>query len=152
MAALLEQLNSDLTEAQKVRNTNKVSTLRFLLSQVHNAKIAKGAELSDQEVESEIVKEAKRHRESIIAYTGANRTDLVEKEQAELGILEAYLPTPLTDAELRNFVKEAIVAVNATGPADMGRVVKAVLSSAGSKADGGKVAQIAQEELAGAAK
>lgn len=149
MAALLEQLNTHLTEAQKARDVNKVSTLRFLLSQVHNAKIAKGSELSDQEVEAEIIKEAKRHRESIIAYEAAARTDLVEKEKAELAILETYLPAPLTDEEIRNFVKEAIVAVGAAGIADMGRVVKAVVSSAGPKADGAKVAEIARQELSG---
>src|SRR5436190_1530791 len=98
MAALLEQLNSDLIEAQKARDTNKVNTLRFLLSQVHNVKIAKGSELNDQEVEGEIVKDVKRHRESIIAYEGGNRADLAEKEKTELTVLEKYLPEPLTDA------------------------------------------------------
>ncbi len=72
MSALLEKLNADLVEAQKAQEGVRVSTLRFLLSQIHNAKIAKGSDLSDQEVEGEIMKEAKRHRESIIAYEGAN--------------------------------------------------------------------------------
>lgn len=147
MAALLAQLNSDLVEAQKARDLNKVNTLRFVMSQIHNAKIAKGSELTDGEVEGEIMKEAKRHRESIIAYEGGNRADLVEKEKAELTVLETYLPTPLTDEEITNFVKEAIAAVSATGPADLGRVVKAVISSAGPKADGGKVAEIARQLL-----
>ncbi len=149
MAALLAQLNNDLIDAQKSQDVTKVSTLRFLLSQIHNAKIAKGDELNDQEVEAEILKEAKRHRESIIAYEGGNRTDLAQKEKAELSILEGYLPEPLTDEEITNFVKEAIAAVGASGPADLGRVVKAVISSAGPKADGAKVAAIAQGLLGG---
>lgn len=149
MSALLEKLNADLVEAQKAQDMTRVSTLRFLLSQIHNVKIAKGSELNDQEVETEIMKEAKRHRESIIAYEGAKREDLEAKEKSELAVLAAYLPEPLTDEEITNFVKEAIVAVGATGPADMGRVIKAVMSSAGPKADGGKVAQITQQVLAG---
>lgn len=151
MAALLEQLNSNLLDAQKSRDAIKVGTLRFLLSQIHNVKIAKGSELSDQEVEMEIVKEVKRHRESIIAYEGGNRADLAEKEKAELAVLEKYLPEPLTDAEITNFVKEAIVAVGAKGIADVGRVIKAVISSAGAKADSAKVAETAKQILGGSA-
>src|SRR3989344_564592 len=149
MAALLSKLENDLIEAQKAKDLTRVSTLRFVLSQIHNAKIAKGSELDDQEVEAEIMKEAKRHRESIIAYEAGNRADLEEKEKAELAVLEGYLPTPLTDEEIENFVKEAIGAVGASGPVDMGRVVKAVMSSAGPKADGAKVAAIAQRLLGG---
>jgi len=150
MAALLSKLENDLIEAQKARDLTRVSTLRFVLSQVHNAKIAKGSELNDQEVEAEIMKEAKRHRESIIAYEAGNRPDLEEKEKAELSVLEGYLPDPLTDEEIENFVKEAIGAVAASGTADIGRVIKAVMSSAGPKADGAKVAAIAQRLLGGA--
>ena len=149
MSALLEKLNADLIEAQKAQDVTRVSTLRFLLSQIHNAKITKGSELNDQEVELEAMKEAKRHRESIIAYEAGNRPDLVEKEKSELTVLESYLPEPLTDEEITNFVKEAIAAVGASGPADMGKVIKAVMSSAGPKADGGKVAEITRQGLAG---
>lgn len=150
MAALLSRLNEELVEAQKSRNDVKVATLRFLLSQIHNAKIAKGGELSDQEVEIEIIREAKRHGESIKAYEAGNRPDLVEKEKAELMVLQNYAPSPLTDEELTNFVKEAIVAINAQGIEDMGRVVKAVISSAGPKADGAKVAELARQLLTAA--
>ncbi len=147
MSALFSKLSSDLTEAQKTRDVARVSTLRFLIAGIHNAKIAKGADLTDQEVEVEIFKEAKRHRESIAAYQTGNRPDLVKKEQEELEVLEAYLPKPLTDEELANFVSEAIVALGAKGIADLGRVVKAVVSSAGPKADGAKVAEIARLKL-----
>ncbi len=151
MSALLEKLNTDLIEALKARDVARVSTLRFALSQIHNAKIAKGSELNDQEVEAELLKEAKRHRESIIAYSAGSREDLVTKEKSELGVLETYLPEPLTDEEITNFVKEAIEAVGATSPADMGKVIKAVMSSAGPKADGGRVAEITRQILGGTA-
>src|SRR3989338_11694356 len=119
MSALLEKLNADLVEAQKAQDVTRVSTLRFLLSQIHNAKITKGSELNDQEVELEAMKEAKRHRESIIAYEAGKRPDLEEKEKAELSVLEGYLPDPFTDVEIENFVKEAIGAVAASGTADI---------------------------------
>lgn len=150
MAALLNKLNNDVVEAQKARDVERLSTLRFLLSNIHNAKIAKGSELTDSEIEAEIMKDAKRHRESILAYETGGRQELVVKEKAELAVLETYLPEPLSDEELSNFVQEAIVAVSATTIADMSRVVKAVLSSAGPKADGVKVAELARQKLSGA--
>ncbi len=147
MSALLAKINSDLVGAQKARDLTKVSTLRFLIAGIHNAKIAKGGELTDQEVESEIFKEAKRHRESILAYETGSRPDLVGKEKEELAILDTYLPEPLSDEELSNFVQEAIVAVGAHGMEDLGKVIKAVVLSAGSKADGARVAEIARLKL-----
>lgn len=147
--ALLDKLSMDLTEAQKAQDAIKVATLRFLISSIHNAKIAKGRDLTDQEVEGEIAREAKRHGESIMAYETGNRDDLVSKEKAELAIIQGYLPEPLSELEIENFVDEAIAAIGAKNPADLGRIVKAVISSAGPKADGAKVAEIARRKLGG---
>lgn len=145
--ALLEKLASDLVDAQKARDSIKVATLRYLISSINNAKIAKGRDLSDQEVEQEIANEGKRHTESILAYETAGRDDLVSQEKNELTIIQSYLPEPLTDSELENFVREAISALGAKSIADMGKVVKSVMSSAGPKAEGSKVAEIAKRLL-----
>lgn len=149
MAVLLEQINQDLTEAQKQKDALKVSALRFLIAGIHNAKIAKGDELTDDEVLVEIGKEAKRHKESIDAFEKGNRADLVQKEKAELEILQKYLPQPLTDTEVEKMVDEAIAAVSASTPADFGRVMSTVLSSARARADGAKVAEIVKRKLGG---
>lgn len=147
MPVLLEELNQDLTSALKGKDEAAVSALRFLISGLHNAKIAKGQDLSDEEILSEIGKEAKRHKESIAAFEAGGRKDLVEKETVELVILQKYLPQPLTDEELEKMVGEAIAAVGAAGPADFGRVMSTVLSSARTRADGSKVAEIVKRKL-----
>lgn len=147
LPALLEKLTQDLVDGQKARDSIRVATLRFLISGINNAKIAKGRDLNDQEVEQEIAKEAKRHTESILAYETAGRDDLVTKEKKELEIIQSYLPEPLSDGEIENYVKEAIAALGAKSIADMGNVIKSVMSSAGPKADGAKVAQIAKRIL-----
>ncbi len=148
MPVLLEQLNQDLTSALKAKDEVAVSALRFLIAGLHNAKIAKLADLTDEEILVEIGKEAKRHKESIEAYDKGGRRDLVEKEMAELAILQKYLPQPLTDEELEKMVDEAIAAVGASGPEDLGKVMSTVLSSARARADGGKVAEIVKRKLA----
>lgn len=148
MAVLLARLNQDLAAAVKNRDEVTVSTLRFLLSGIHNLKIEKGADLTDEEVTDEIKKNAKKHKESIEAFRAAGRTDLVEKETAELAILTKYLPEPFSDEELGRMVDEAISALGAKEAKDIGRVVGAVMSSAGARADGARVAQIARLKLA----
>ncbi len=147
MPILLAQVNQELTEAQKQKDELKVSALRFLIAGLHNAKIAKGDELTDDEVLVEIGKEAKRHKESIEAFEKGNRDDLVQKEKAELEILQKYLPQPLTDEEMETMVEEAIAAVSATSAADFGKVMSTVLSSARTRADGAKVAEIVKRKL-----
>ncbi len=147
MAVLLEELNQDLTTALKAGDGLAVSALRFLMAGLHNAKIAKGSDLTDEEVLAEIGKEAKRHKESIEAFDKGGRKDLVEKEMAELSILQKYLPQPLSEVELEKMVAEAIAAVGASSPADLGRVIPTVLSSARARADGGKVAEIVKRKL-----
>lgn len=147
MPVLFEQLNQDLASALKAKDEVAVSALRFLIAGLHNAKIAKRDELTDEEVLLEIGKAAKRHNESIEAFEAGGRKDLVEKEMAELAILQKYLPQPLTDEELEKMVGEAIAAVGASSPADFGRVMSTVLSSARTRADGAKVAEIVKKKL-----
>ena len=149
MAALLDKISQDLNTALKSHEETAVSALRMTLSDVKNAQIAKGAELTDDEVLSEINKDAKKHKESIEAYKSAGRADLVQKEEAELEVLLRYLPQALSDEELANIVDEAISALGVNSIADMGRVVKAVMSSAGTRADGAKVAAIVRDKLSG---
>ncbi len=146
---LFKQISADLNEALKAKEEVKVSTLRFLISNLNNAKIAKGDDLTDDEVVNEIRKDAKRHKESISAFETGNRAELAEKEKAELSILIKYLPAQITEAELENMVTEAINVVGAKSLADLGKVIKAVMTSAGNRADGGVVAQIVRSKLAG---
>lgn len=145
---LSAQLNQDLVSAQKSRDEIAVSTIRMVISSINNAKIAKGGDLSEDEVLSEIAKDVKRHKESIEAYKSAGRDDLVGREVLELEVLQGYLPQQLSDEDLSKIVDEAITAVSASGIADMGKVIKAVMTSVGARADGAKVAGIVKSKLA----
>jgi len=145
--SLIDKINSDLNTALKRRDEATVSTLRFLLSNLHNAKIAKGAELTDDEAIGEISKDVKRHKESIEAYEKAERAELVAKEKKELEILMQYLPTQLSEAQISQVVDKVIVQINPAGLADMGKVMAGVMAEVKGQADGAEVSRIVKEKL-----
>ena len=146
--SITDRLSSDLSFAQKSKDETVVSTLRLIFANIKNAQIAKGHDLSEEEIIEEIVKDAKRHHESIEAFAKAGRDDLVKKEKAELSVLKKYLPEELSESELENMVAEAIKAVGANSISDLGTVIKSVMTSARARAQGAKVAQIAKRLLA----
>ncbi|OGD83244.1 hypothetical protein A2165_00745 [Candidatus Curtissbacteria bacterium RBG_13_40_7] len=145
--SLLAKLETDLNVALKKRDDACVSTLRFLLSNIHNAKIAKGEELSDDEIIGEISKDVKRHKESIEAYKNAGRSELVAKETRELEILTKYLPAQMEKAQITKIVDEVIAEVNPSGIADMGKVMALVMTRVKEQADGLVVAGIVKGKL-----
>ncbi len=155
MAELLDKITADLNQALKDRDEVKVSTLRFLIAALKNAQIEKGGELTDEEVVSQIGKDAKRHKESITAYKGASRDELASKEEAELVILESYLPAAVGVVEIEKVVAEVISGTGASGPADMGKVMSGVmakLKESGGMVDGGEVSEIVKAKLGGTSK
>jgi len=152
MAALIDRLNEDLKSALKARDETAVSTLRFLIAKIHNAKIAKGEELSDEEVIFEIGKEAKRHRESIDAFEKGGRAELVEREKAELEIILRYLPKQISKEEIEKVVARVILEVRAAGSGDIGKVIGQVMTQLKGQADGALVSGIVKKKLAGSNK
>lgn len=144
---LLDQLQADLKNAQLSRDEVKVSTLRLLLSEIHNARIQKGVEVSDQDIVLVIRREAKKRKEAVIGFRSGNREELALKEEAELKILEGYLPAGLTNEELTKIVLDTINEMGASTLADMGKVIGAVMGKAGGRADGGTVSALVKERL-----
>ena len=106
-----------------------------------------GYEATEEDVLAVIQKEAKQHRDSIEQFRTANRPELVEKEEKELEILNKYLPQQMNEEEIRKLVNEAIAKTNASTPADMGKVMGALMPQTKGKADGGVVSRILREEL-----
>jgi len=133
----------------KAKDGTKVSVLRFLMAAIKNREIELKDSLDDEQVLQEIVSSAKKRRESIEAFRDAGREDLAVKEEAELAILEEYLPEQLSAEEVRKVVQEAILSVGASSPADMGKIMKEVMPKVRGKADGKMVNQIVQESLSG---
>lgn len=148
--SLKATLHDDLTAAIRERDTVRSSTLRMVLTAVSNAEVAgkEAKELTDAEVLAVIVKEAKKRREAADAYTGAGRTELAEKENAELACLEGYLPKQLSDEEIDQVVADAVVATGAEGMKDMGKVMGIVKPKIGEQAEGGRIAAAVKKALA----
>lgn len=142
-----DKIKADLREAQLSRDEIRVSTLRLLLSEINNTKIAKGQALDDAEVTSVVQKEAKKRRESIEAYRGAGRTEAADKEQKELLILQGYLPSQLSNEELTKVVEDSITEVGARSISDMGKVMGVVMSKVGQSAEGSQVSTLVREKL-----
>lgn len=138
--SLAEQIEKDVIVAMKAKDAVKVSTLRMLKSALGNYLIqVKKDKADDAEVLGIITKQAKQRRESVESFEKAGRKDLADKEKVELVILEAYLPKQLTDDELRAAVRSAIATSGATGPADMGKLMKVLMPTIQGKADGKRV-------------
>ena len=143
------QLHSDLTAAMKDRDQLRSGTLRMALTAITNEEVAgkSSRELSDADVITVLTKEAKKRREAATAYDEANRPDLADKERAELGVLETYLPSQLDDAELSAIVATAVAESGAAGPQGMGAVMKLVQLKVAGRADGGRIAAEVKRQL-----
>jgi uncharacterized protein YqeY len=146
---LLERLQEDLKNSMKAKDGTRVSVLRFLLAAVKNREIANKGPLEDEQVLQEITSSAKRRRESIDAFREAGRQDLVEKEEAELAILNDYLPERMSEEDLRSLIQEVITATGASSMGDLGAVMKQVMPRISGQADGKLVNQIVREILSG---
>ena len=150
MGELKDLLRADLTTAMKARDELRTATLRMLLTAVKNEEVAGKAarELDDAEVVAVLAREAKKRREAADAFADGNRPDRAERERAEGEVIAEYLPTQLTDDELRDLVAAAVTETGASGPAAMGQVMKAVVPRTAGRADGGRVAAEVRRQLA----
>lgn len=147
---LKETVQSDLHAAMRDRDHVRAGTLRMVLTAITNEEVAgkQARELSDDEVLKVLAKEAKKRKEAATAYTDAGRPELAERENAELTVLESYLPAQLDDAELERLVAQAIDETGATGMPQMGLVMKAAQALVAGRADGGRVAAAVKSALA----
>ncbi len=145
---LKEQLNADLRDAMRSGETTRRDTLRMLLSAVHNAEIQNRKDLDDAGITAVITREVKQRRESIAEFRKANRTDLVESEEAELAVLSAYLPPQMSREEIVEAAQRVIQQVGASGPADKGKVMPVIMAELRGKADGSEINAVVTEQLA----
>ncbi len=151
MTDLKARLRSDLTAAMKGRDELSTATLRMLLTAVTNEEVAgkSARELSDDEVEKVIHREAKKRREAAEAFGDAGRTEQAQRELAEEMVLARYLPEQLGDAELAVLVADAIGDIGATEQRQMGLVMKALTPRIAGRADGKRVSEEVRRQLAG---
>jgi uncharacterized protein YqeY len=146
-ANLKQRLTDDIKLAMKSGDTVKRSILRLLMSSVKNAEIAKQADLDDSDILGIIAKEVRQHQESIESFKQGNRQDLVAKEEAEMAILQGYLPQQMTREEIVEAARQVIGEVGAQGPGDKGKVMKDLMPKLKGRADGKEINNIVTELL-----
>ena len=143
---MLHKIEMDLKDALKTQDKAKAGVLRILISKCKNKSIATGKPLEDSEVMKVLQTAAKQHKESIKLYKQGQRSDLVDQETTELNIVEAYLPSMMTEDEIKSIVTSVIEQTGASSIADFGKVMPQVMKKGAGKIDGG-VAQNLLKEL-----
>lgn len=145
---LLQKIETDLTEATKNRDEIIVSVLRMLKSSIKNQEIEKKRQLEGAEILNILEKQAKQRQDSIEQYTNGNRTDLAQKEEIELKIINKYLPKKISQEETEKLVEMTIKSLKATSMKDMGQVIKEVMSKANGQVEGKVVSELVRAKLA----
>jgi uncharacterized protein YqeY len=149
MATLKERLDADLKDAMRSKNELTTSVIRMLKSAIKYKEVEPGASaLDDAGIEKVIAGLIKQRRDSVDQYKAGGRDDLAQKEEAEIAILQNYLPKQLTADELRAEVAAAIAAVGAKSPKDMGAVMKAVQPKVQGRAEGRAISEEVKAQLA----
>ena len=141
------RLNEDMKQAMREKDVLKRDVIRYLRSEIRNQEIRDQKDLDDPGVIQVLSRQAQQRRDSIEAYGDAGRQDLVDKEQAELSVIMAYLPQQMTTEEITDLVQQVVAEVGASGPADMGKVMGAIMPQVRGKAEGREVNAIVQQTL-----
>ena len=147
MTSLYERLDQALKEAIKQHQPVAASTLRMLKSAVRYREIDLRRSLTAEELQATVATQVKQRREAIGEYTKASRPDLAKKEEEELSVLLSFLPPQLSSAEVEAAVSRIIQELGASGPKDLGKVMKAAMADLAGRADGKQVQEIARQHL-----
>ncbi len=147
--SLKDQITDDMKNAMRARDSERLGTIRLLLSACKQKEVDERIVLDDAAVIAIVDKLIKQRKDSVTAFTQANRMDLADKESAEIKVLEAYLPQRLSAEEVTSAVQAIVVKLGATGPGDMGKVMGAVKAQLAGKADMGQVSAAVKAALAG---
>ncbi len=146
--SLKDKIIGDLTTAMKSKDANRLSVLRMVKANIMNRQIEKGADLTDEEITKALQSFVKQRKDSINQYEKAGRTELAEKEQTELIVLEEYLPQAASKEEIEQAVTDAISETGASSIKEMGAVMKAAQAKlAGKAADGRLVSETVKAKL-----
>ncbi len=146
--SLKDKISDDLKQALKEGDDVRKRTLRVLIAAVHNAEIEKGEALDDSGTLAVIARQAKQRRESAEEFRKGNRKDLVEREEAEAAVLQAYLPAAMSREEIAAAARKVIAEAGAQGPRDVGKVMPALVKQLAGRAEGSEISAVVRELLA----
>lgn len=144
---LREQIDDDVKTAMKAGEKDRLSALRMLTAALKNKQIDKRRPLTEEEVVEIVRSLIKQRRDSVEQFARGGRQDLVDKETAEIAVLEVYLPRQLSPEELEAMVREAVSQTGAQGPKDMGKVMKALAPMTAGRADGRLMSEMVKKAL-----
>ena len=147
--SLKDQITEDMKNAMRARDSERLGAIRLLLAAAKQKDVDERVVLDDIAVVAIVDKLIKQRKDSIAAFTQANRMDLADKEAAEVKVLEVYLPQRLSADEVSAAVQAIVAKLGASGPADMGKVMGAVKAQLAGKADMGEVSKAVKAALAG---
>ena len=145
--SLLERLNSDIKQAMKNKEKDKLSVIRMIKASIQNEALKTGKEISEEEELTVLSREVKQRKDSLHEFDKAGREDLVEKIRTELQYVELYMPKQLSEEEVSEIVKQAISETGASSKAEMGKVMSLVMPKVKGKADGSLVNKLVQQHL-----
>lgn len=146
--SLKDQINDDMKAAMRARESERLATIRLLLAAIKQREVDERVTLDDAGITAVIDKMIKQRKDSISQFEAAGRTDLVEKENAELQVLSAYMPEQLSDAQIAAEVQAAVAQVGAGGPQDMGKVMGVLKPKLAGRADMTAVSGLVKAALA----
>jgi uncharacterized protein YqeY len=146
--SLKARIQEDMKAAMRARDSERLSAVRFLLAAIKQKEVDTQSELDDEGVTAVIEKQLKQRKDSATQYADAGRTDLADKERFEIGVLEAYMPARMSEAQIDAAVAEAIAAAGASSPADMGKVMGVLKGALAGRADMGLVSARVKQQLA----
>ncbi|MBR3571280.1 MAG: GatB/YqeY domain-containing protein [Mycoplasmataceae bacterium] len=142
-----DKIINDIKEAMKSQDKEKLAVLRMVKGAMQLEEINKKQELNDEDVIAVISKQIKTRKESIVEFEKGNRSDLIEKTQAEIKILEEYMPEQLSEEEVNKIIDEAIEQVNPQAPSDMGKIMGIITPKLKGRADMSSVSKIVKEKI-----
>jgi len=145
--SLKEQITSDMKDAMRSKETERLGTIRLLLAAMKQKEVDERVELTDAHIIAIIEKMVKQRKDSITQFAAAKRDDLVLQETKELELLQTYMPVQLSDDEVMAAVQKAVAASGANGPQDMGKVIGLLKAELAGKADMGKVSGLVKNAL-----
>lgn len=145
--SILEQLNEDMKVAMRAKDRDRLTTIRMIKSSIQNEEISKGQALDAEEELAILSREKKQRLESYEEFKKADRTDLLEKLEAEIAVVDQYLPEQLSEDEVQAIVEETIAEVGAESMKDMGVVMGAVMPKVQGRTDGNVVNKFVREQL-----
>ena len=145
--SLKDQITEDMKTAMRAKDALRLGTIRMLLAAIKQREVDERIVLDDAAVVAIVDKSIKQRKDSIAAFQGAGRTDLVDQETAELAVLQGYLPARLSAAEISAAVATIVTSLGASGPGDMGKVMAAVKAQLAGKAEMGAVSAAVKAAL-----